>query len=140
MKLLVLISLLSLSLGSFSQTGPKGKPIYLVEDTIKGAETIYIELPELTGFYSLDWEIKFYELGGTSDGIGLLQMGNDTLGFVDARDVDGIITGSPNDSITISNQALYKFQIYGTTSNRYRYKLTGTVGDTTRVVSNYIKK
>ena len=139
MRLLIFISLIGLSLGSYAQIGPKGKPVYLDIDTLKGADTIYIELPELTGFYSLSWELYFEEVGGISDGTGILQAANDTL-YGTINSVEGTIEAIPNDTITISNGLLTTYWLYGTPGNNYRVQLIGTAGDTTRIISNYIRK
>ena len=139
MKFIISVLLLGLSLGSFAQIGSKGRPVYLDIDTLKGADTLYIELPELTGYYSLSWEIYFDELGGTSDGIGILQSGNDSI-YHTVVSVDGSVTATPNDTITIADGVGYQFWLYGTPSNNFRFQLIGTVGDTTRIISNYIRK
>lgn len=139
MRITTLIILLSLSLASFAQIGAKGKPVYLDIDTLKGQDTIYIALPELTGYYSLSWELYFEEVGGTSDGIGILQAANDTI-YATINTVEGAVTTIPNDTITISNGLLQTYWLYGTPGNNFRVKLIGTAGDTTRVISNYIRK
>lgn len=139
MKLLLSILLISLSLGSFAQIGSKGKPVYLDIDTLKGADTIYVSLPELTGYYSLSWELYFEEVGGTSDGVGILQSANDTI-YATINTVEGAVTTIPNDTITISDGLLQTYWLYGTPGNNYRVQLIGTTGDTTRVISNYIRK
>jgi hypothetical protein len=136
MKYFIAIILISLSLCSFGQ---RGKPVYLDIDTLKGADTIYVELPKLTGYYSLAWELYFEEVGGTSDGTGVLQAGNDTL-YATINTVEGAVTTIPNDTITISDGLLQTYWLYGTPANRFRVELIGTVGDTTRIISNYILK
>lgn len=139
MKFIISILLLGLSLGSFAQLGSKGRPVYLDIDTLKGADTIYIELPELTGYYSLSWELYFEEVGGTSDGTGILECANDTI-YSTLNSSYNIIQGLPNDSITISNGLNQTYWIFGTPGNNFRVKLMGTAGDTTRIISNYIRK
>lgn len=139
MRLLLSIFMLSLSLGSFAQIGSKGRPVYLDIDTLKGADTIYVELPELTGYYSLSWELYFEEVGGTSDGTGLLQAANDT-NYATINTATGLVTTIPNDTIDIADGLLQTYWLYGTPGNNFRVELIGTVGDTTRVISNYIRK
>jgi len=139
MRFLIFILLITLSLGSFAQIGSKGKAVYLDIDTLKGSNILYIELPELTDFYSLSWELYFEEVGGTSDGIGILEAANDTI-YSTINSVDGAVTAIPNDTITISNGLNHTYWLYGTPGNKYRVKLIGTVGDTTRIISNYIRK
>lgn len=135
-QLFFIIMFVGLSLCSYGQ---KGRPIYLDIDTLKGAETIYIELPKLTDFYSLSWELYFEQVGGTSDGTGILEAANDTL-YGTINSVDGAVTAIPNDTITISDGLLTTYWLYGTPGIKYRVKLTGTTGDTTRIISNYVKK
>lgn len=139
MKHLFAILLTCLSLGSFAQIGSKGKPVYLDIDTLKGVDTVYIELPELTGYYSLSWELYFEEIGGTSDGAGILQVANDTI-YSTINSVEGAVTAIPNDTITISDGLLQTYWLYGTPGNNYRVVLIGTVGDTTKIISNFIRK
>lgn len=136
MRFFVLIILLSLSLCSFGQ---RGKPIYLDADTLKGADTVYMELPKLTGFYALSWELYFENVGGTSDGTGILQASNDTNYFT-VNNIEGVVNGTPNDTIAIVDGLTQVYWLYGTPSNKYRVQLIGTVGDTTRILSNYILK
>jgi hypothetical protein len=140
MRLFVFILLLCLSLGSFTQVGPKGKSVYLDVDTLKGADTVNVELPDLTGYYALSWELYFEELGGTSDGTGILQAANDTLGYVTVNSVEGAVTAAPNDTIAISDGLLQTYWLYGTPGIKYRVQLIGTTGDTTRIISNYVRK
>lgn len=140
MKIIIsFILLIGLSLGSFAQVGSKGRPVYLDIDTLKGAETIYIELPQLTGNYLLSWELYFEEVGGTSDGTGILEAANDSI-YYTINTVEGTVTAIPNDTITITDGLIASYVLYGTPANNYRVKLTGTVGDTTRIISNYIRK
>lgn len=139
MRLYISILLIGITFGSFAQIGSKGRPVYLDIDTLKGADTIYIELPELTGYYSLSWELYFDEVGGTSDGIGTLEASNDTI-YSTINDIEGAIDGNPNDTITIVNGLNQTYWLYGTPGNNYRVKLIGTTGDTTRIISNYIRK
>lgn len=140
MRIITFILLLGISLGSYAQIGSKGKPVYIDIDTLKGADTIYIELPELTGYYSIAWALYFQELGGTSDGTGILQAANDTLGYATINNVEGAVTGTPNDTISIADGLYQLYWLYGTPSNKYRVQLIGTSGDTTRIISNYIRK
>lgn len=139
MRHIFAVLFISLSLGSFAQIRPKGKPVYMDIDTIKGVDTVYVAIPELTGFYALSFEIAFEEVGGTSDGVGILQSANDTI-YHNMNSVDGVIIATPNDTIAISAGVSYQYQIFGTASNNYRFRLIGTSGDTTRVISNYIRK
>ena len=139
MRHIFAILFISLSLGSLAQLGSKDKPIYLDADTLKGADTVYISLPELTGFYSLSFEIAFEQIGGTSDGTGILESANDTT-YHTLNNSYGAIVGRPNDTIAISNGASYQFWVFGTASNKFRFKLIGTENDTTKVLSNYIRK
>ena len=129
--------LLALSLCSFGQR--VGIPYYLDKDTLKGADTVYIELPKITGFYSLSIDAYFNQLGGTSDGTGYLQAANDT-GWAYINSVDGTVTAIPNDTITITNGLHQYYWLYGTPSNNYRLELFGTVNDTTEVSVNILLK
>lgn len=135
-KIKTLIILIGISFCSYGQ---KGVPVYLEIDTVKDAETIYISLPKLTGFYSVAWEFYFEEVGGTSDGVAILQASNDTS-YVTVNDVAGAVSSYPNDTIDISNGLVHAYWLYGTPANNFRVKITGTTGDTTRVISNYIRK
>lgn len=131
-----LLIFISFSLCSFGQ---RGEVIYLDVDTLKGTDTIYITLPKLTGYYSLSWELLFNEVGGTSDGTGILQAANDE-DYVTINSVAGAVTTIPNDTITISDGLVTTYWLYGTPGNNYRVELIGTTGDTTEVISNYILK
>lgn len=136
MRFIITLSLICLSLCSYGQ---KGKPVYLDIDTIKGADTIYVTLPELTGYYSLSLELYFDEVGGTSDGTGVLQVANDT-NWVNATTAVGSLMSTSSDTIDIEDGLTSIYWLYGTPSNKYRVELIGTTGDTTRVISNYIRK
>lgn len=137
MRQFIALILLSLSLCSFGQR--KGVATYLTVDTLKGADTVYMSLPRLTGYYSVSWWLYFDEVGGTSDGTGILQAANDTS-YATLNTVDPVISGVPNDTITISNGLVQYYYLYGTPAVYYRVRLIGTTGDTTRIVSNYVLK
>jgi hypothetical protein len=137
MKSIFVFILFALSLCSYGQR--VGIPQYLDIDTLKGADTIYIELPKLTGYYSLSWELYFEQVGGTSDGTGILEASNDT-NYATLNNVEPVIQGIPNDTITISDGLIQYYSLYGTPHIWYRVKLIGTVGDTTRIISNYLLK
>lgn len=137
-RICILILFIVFTLCSFGQRG-KGIVQYLDVDTLKGEDTIYISLPKLTGYYSLAFELFFDEVGGTSDGTGILESSNDT-NYVTLNNVEPVITGTPNDTITISDGLIQYYFLYGTPSINYRVKLIGTPGDTTRIISNYVIK
>lgn len=122
---------------SFGQR--KGMVKYLDTDTLKGLDTVYVELPELTGYYSLSVVMYFEELGGTSDGYGILEAANDTAWII-LNDIEPVIKGIPNDTITITAPAKQLYLLYGTPLNKYRIALFGTIGDTTEIITNYILK
>lgn len=129
--------LLSLALCSFGQR--VGIPQYLDVDTLKGADTVYISLPRLTGYYSVSWELYFDQVGGTSDGTGILEASNDT-NYTTLNTVEPVIQGVPNDTITIVDGLTQYYNLYGTPFINYRVRLIGTTGDTTRIISNYVLK
>jgi len=137
-RLFISILFIVFTLCLFGQRG-KGVVQYLDVDTLKGEDTIYINLPKLTGYYSLSFELYFHEVGGTSDGIGILEASNDT-NYVTLNNVEPVITGTPNDTIVISDGLIQYYFLYGTPAINYRVKLIGTTGDTTRIISNYVIK
>lgn len=137
MKNLITFILLSLTLCSFGQR--KGKATYMDADTIKGVDTVYLSLPKLTGYYTLSWELYFEQIGGTSDGIGILQASND-VNYVTINDNDPALFSTPNDTITITDGLIHNYVFYVVPFVNYRIRLIGTSGDTTKVTSNYVVK
>jgi hypothetical protein len=136
MRYFLTILLFTISLTAFGQF--EGVVNYLDTDTIKGEDTIRIELPKLTGLYTLSAEILFEQVGGTSDGTGFLQAANDTI--YQSLVSNEIVNTTPNDTINISDGAFYTFWLAGTFANNYRFELYGTANDTTKVIVNYIIK
>jgi hypothetical protein len=127
---------MALSFSAFGQQ--KGKVYYFDNDTLKGADTVYFNL-SLTGYYSLSWEFYFKQIGGTSDGTGILQATNDTS-YITINNVDGVISAYPNDTITIVDGLSAMYWLYGTPANNYKMQFIGTLGDTTAIISNYVIK
>jgi hypothetical protein len=136
MRYLVII-LLFVCVGLKAQRS--GTTVYLEADTLKGADTVYVEFPEFKSFYSLSLELNFKELGGTSDGACYLLAANDT-NYVSLTSAGSVITANPNDTIDIADGLTAVFWIYGNPANNFKYMCIGTVGDTTIIQPNYIRK
>jgi hypothetical protein len=136
MRHLISILLLTISFTAFGQL--KGVANYLDIDTLKGEDTVYVNLPTMTGVYLLSVEVLFEEVGGTSDGTGFFQGANDTI--YQTLVSSPIFEANVNDTISISDGAFYTFKVAGTYNNNYRFALFGTAGDTTRVIPNYTIK
>lgn len=137
MKFIIIALLTILCLNIHAQRN--GRPVYLPNDTLKGQDTVIIELPIMTGFHVISWEIYFKEIGGTSDGVGYLEGANDTL-YAIINDIEGVVKSIPNDTIEISDNLKTTYWIYGNPYNNHRVRLIGTAGDTTAIFSNYIRK
>lgn len=140
-KFLLILSLCILSIAVYSQRS--GKTMYLDADTLKGQDTVYVYFPSESGdfksFYGLSLEIKFDQLGGTSDGTLLWEVANDSNWF-EITTIEGVLNFAPNDTVTITDGGFATLWIYGNLFNKVRAKLIGTVGDTTLYKPNYIRK
>lgn len=140
MRQLTTILLITLSLSAFGQR--RGNVTALPVDTVKGAETIYFTLPEITGTYStLTFEAKCTEVGGTADGYVFIQAA------ADYRDANWVTLGeynwlfeAANDSLDISNGAVGSWVIAAPPYNAYRFVVIGTSGDTTKITPKYLLK
>ena len=144
-----LISLMVLVSFSFGQN----KKIHSVAvDTVKGAETVVFNFNtsgvNTTGGV-LAWQALCEDdFGGTSDGVGYLEMSVDGTSFVryaDAVHNDGIRLFASDTSklanlgnkFTITDNGVFGGYIKDMPWKYYRLSFTGTSGDTTQITVKY---
>lgn len=145
-----LIMLLLVAFVAFAATAQKGALKTIATDTVKGAETIYFTPIQLNYAYqSLSIEFKCTQLGGTTDGTIYVLASNDGTNYYNLNNIDGkMIYASPyarmNDSIVgklnLYNAATLNFVIPNPAHRYYKVGVTGTSGDTTKLVGNYVYK
>jgi hypothetical protein len=140
MRNLIIMILVIFSLPGYSQLG-KGKVISLDADTVKGADTIYIAFPKLTGFYStFQVEASFNQVGGTSDGEAYMQSSIDSNWTTWIEDENWLVDTYPTDTVTITNGGYGRWMIIGVPDIFHRLVVTGTSGDTTEIEAKYLLK
>lgn len=115
-----------------------------VYDTLNGNETVNFSTISVTRDYqSLSFDVLCTELGGTSDGTLIVQgrNGNDgnwttlTTSFL-AHSLEV----SPNDTLTITDAAVWKAVIKEPSFSQYRIQGAGTASDTTLIEIEYLLK
>jgi hypothetical protein len=137
-KFVVLISLI---LFAFVALAQKGVVQSVTPDTLTAVETEYFVCgPFGNAWENLTIQALHTQLGGTSDGTGVLQGSVDGVSYVTIQDEAGFMKSYPNDSTTITSGAVYEWTIRKPAFNYYRYAATGTASDTTLVTVKYIYK
>lgn len=115
--------------------------VTVTADTLGASETVYFSVQPLTGSYtSLAMSVLFTEISGTSDGTGYLQGSIDGTNFYNITSETGKATFYPNDTLTITDGAVWIIQLTEPAFVNYRWKLVGTAGDVTYVEPTYIFK
>jgi len=141
MKTLVnIILIVLLSVSTYAQTTARYIPDAQLAgiDTLKGADTIYIRTPFLK--WSLDYiglQVKCVELGGTSDGYIYPQASIDGIDYANLISTDYLVYSFPNDTLTITDEAVGLWNILALTNNYAGVMCVGTEGDTTEVTLKY---
>lgn len=137
-KLIFLILIMTASMSVFAQF-----PV-TVYDTLNGNETVNFTTISVTRDYqSLSFDVLCTELGGTADGTLIVQgrNGNDgnwttlTTAFL-AHSLEV----SPNDTLTITDGAVWKAVIKEPSFSQYRIQGAGTASDTTLIEIEYLLK
>ena len=107
-------------------------------DSSKGAETDYQYIPNgtLSSQRALTIQVLCTQLGGTSDGTISLEGSIDGTSYA-ALD-NSVLTEISDDSLTITNGAVWHAVIDRTTFCKYRLKIEGTSGDTTLLTTKYL--
>lgn len=135
-KFLVLFSLL---IACFVASAQKGK-VYTITDTLQGSETVNFNSIFASGDYSsLFIEATFTQLGGTSDGLFLLEQGINSFKPMTSETTSGV-AWSNADSCTITNGLVQQIYINNPGAYKYRARGVGTASDTTLVTIRYIFK
>ena len=109
-------------------------------DSSKGAETDYQYIPNAGGFtsqYDLTIQVLATQLGGTSDGTISLEGSVDGTSYAA---IDNTVFTATDDSLTITNGAVWVVNIPITRHYKYRLKIAGTASDTTLLTTKYLYK
>lgn len=107
-------------------------------DTLKGADTVYINTPFLK--WNLEYiglQVVCEELGGTSDGTIYPRVSIDDTSYANVTTQDYVVNSFPNDTLTITDGAVGIWNISGLPNNYYGIMAIGTTGDTTKLTLKY---
>jgi hypothetical protein len=107
-------------------------------DTLKGADTVYINTPMLK--WNLEYiaiQVLCEELGGTSDGTIYPRVSIDDTSYVNITTTDYVVNSFPNDTLTITDGAVGLWNMTLLSNNYYGIMAIGTVGDTTKITLKY---
>lgn len=121
-----------LGLSSFIMTPPSASG-RVITDTIQGNETV--NFSAMLGMKQAT--VTCTQLGGTSDGTLLLQGSSNGTSFVTLT--EGVVHFYPNDTLTITNGAVWIIDASASHFNYYRVRGAGTVGDTTLITIDWSK-
>ena len=135
-KLILLLVLFVIALGVNAQNGTLKVPT-TPYDTLNGNETVYFPIVTVTGDYAnLAITALCTELGGTSDGTLRLQYSAGT-NYEDVVQTTGLFEFISNDTLTITDGAVYNVIIRNPPVGTYRLKGAGTASDTTLITPRY---
>lgn len=138
-KFVLLIMVFMVSFFTMAQS--VNKVVTITSDTLNAVETKYFNVQPITATYqSLSITATFTELGGTSDGTAYLQGSNDGVGYINITSEAGKNIFYTNDTLTITDGAVWAIQLYQPSFKHYRIKAVGTANDTTLVSPTYIIK
>lgn len=112
----------------------------LAIDTLTAATTDTSAVASVTGAYNaITFQALCTQLGGTSDGSLRLEGSVDGISYKTIT--DGYVNYAfPNDTLTVTNGAIWHFTVYHAPFKYYRVIGLGTASDTTLVTLKYILK
>jgi len=117
------------------------KVVAITAVTLNEIETLYLPVQPITGTYeTVAIGTVFTEVGGTSDGSAILQGSVDGTNFYTINSETSKEVFYPNDTLTITDGAVWLIELFDPAFVVYRVAATGTANDTTTVTSSYIIK
>jgi hypothetical protein len=137
-KLVLMMALVVVAMAAIAQKGVV--TTFATTDTINGNETVYFTGPQFTGGDILTIQAACDNIGGTSDGTLSLEASVDGTDWVAFTAATNIMTGMPNDSLTIVDAANVTWIIEVNGYYKYRIKGVGTASDSTLITTKYIRK
>lgn len=137
-KLFILLVLAFVAMATSAQ---QGKVYTLTNDTITNTGTVYSDVVTSTGAAnSIVFQVVTTQLSGTSAGTVILQGSVDGTSYVTLNEKTGLIAGFPNDTLTISNGAIWNVAVQNPAWKYYKVKAVGSGTSSTKVVYKYIYK
>jgi len=128
-------------IAAIAANAQRNSVISLTVDTLQGAETVnFDQITFNAGYQSLVIQALCTELGGTADGNLWLNASVDGTSWVTVSDAAGLIKGFPNDTLTITDGAVWDVVIQDVPFKYYKVVGNGTASDTTKVTIKYIYK
>ena len=107
----------------------------VITDTLQGNETVNFE--GMRG--ASQFQALCTQLGGTSDGTLLLQGSVNGSNYVTISTTSGLLTFFPNDTLTITDGAVWLIDIKDNPFRYYRVVGAGTSSDTTLITITWVK-
>lgn len=136
-RLITLLAVMMLGIASMAQIGVVKT---FDTDTIQGNEYVTFGPVTITGTYeSLVIQALCTQLGGTSDGTLILQASVDGTSYNTVTE-SNFADFYPNDTLTITNKAIWSAVLKGAPYKYYKVYGDGTPSDTTKVTIKYILK
>jgi hypothetical protein len=135
------ITLLVFAFVAMVTSAQQGKVYTLTNDTITNTGTVYSDVVTSTGAAnSIVFQVVTTQLSGTSAGTAILQGSVDGTSYVTLSEKNGLIAGLPNDTLTISNGAIWNITVLNSPWKYYKIKAVGSGTSSTKVVYKYIYK
>ena len=137
-KLLIMLVFAVVAMAASAQRGSvKSLPAVSIE----GAETVDLGTIVATGNYrAIDIQAVCTETGGTADGTIILKGSVDGLSYITIQDAAGLLKAYPNDTLTITDGAVWNVVIQDVPFKYIKATGTGDTGDTTSVQIKYVFK
>lgn len=108
-------------------------------DTLTAATTDTSAVVAVSGAYNaITFQALCTQLGGTSDGSLRLEGSVDGLSYLTLT--DGVGYAYPNDTLTVTNGAIWHFKVTDAPFKYYRVIGLGTASDTTLITLKYVLK
>jgi len=127
MKHLIIILFVLLAFSANSQT--------VITDTLQGNETV-----NFTGMRGANQiQALCTQIGGTSDGTLILQGSVDGVSYLTVQETTNMFKSYPNDTLTITNGAIWLVDVQNNPFRYYRVVGGGTASDTTLITITWSK-
>jgi len=137
-KLVLIFALAILGVAASAQAGV-GRVKSLAIDTLTAATTDTSAVAYISGSYAaITFQALCTELGGTSDGSLRLEGSVDGLSYLTLQ--EGVGYAYPNDTLTVTDGAIWQFKVNDAPFKYYRVIGLGTANDTTLVTLKYLLK
>lgn len=135
------IFLLAFAFVALAASAQVGEVRSLASGTLTNTATLISPVITCTSSYNaLTIQVKAATVTGTTAGTSILKASVDGTNYVTINNADGLVKGWPNDTLSLSNGAVWNMVIQDAPWKYYQISTTGTNTQVTTVSYKYIYK